>query len=134
MLPSNLDLDFGLCPIGCLIAGCHPAQVPLATKLVIARVSSPHIVLLTAPASDGGKDDQPPLYPQPATSDSSGHTPNRLDRTAEAETSDNGIDEAQEKEQLVDQLQKYFHHHTRYTNIQSTFCVNHSTIMAILEP
>ena len=95
-------------------AGCHPVQVPVATKMVIARICIPQIVLLTMPASAKEKDKGHPVFPPAGAVDPAEHVLDRLDRTAEAETSGSGLDDAQEGEQLVRQLQAYFQKHTRY--------------------
>ena len=89
-------------------------QVPVATKMVIARICIPQIVLLTMPASAKDKDKGDPLFPPAGAGDPAEHVLDRLDRTAEAETSGSGVDDAQEGEQLVRQLQAYFQKHTRY--------------------
>ena len=80
--------------------------------MVIARIGVPQIALLTVPPPAKGKDEHHPLSPQ-ASGDPAGHMLDRMDRTAEAETSDNGLDGPQEEEQLVGQLQLYFQQHTR---------------------
>lgn len=95
-------------------AGCHPVQVPVATKMVIARICIPQMVLLTMPASAKEKDKGDPLFPPAGAGDPAEHILDRLDRTAEAETSGTGLDDEQEGEQLVRQLQAYFQKHTRY--------------------
>lgn len=81
--------------------------------MVIARIGVPQIALLTVPPPAKGKDGDHPLFPQ-ASGDPAEHILDRMDRTAEAETSDNGLDGPQEEEQLVAQLQLYFQKHTRY--------------------
>ncbi|KAA6429814.1 MAG: peroxisome biogenesis 6-like [Trebouxia sp. A1-2] len=96
-----------------LQSGCHSLQVPVATKMVIARICIPQIVLLTMPASAKEKDKGDPLVSPSGAGDPADHVLDRLDRTAEAETSGSGLDDAQEGEQLVRQLQAYFQKHTR---------------------
>ncbi|DBB17357.1 TPA: hypothetical protein ACH3X3_014397 [Trebouxia sp. C0006] len=99
--------------IDMLQSGCHPVQVPVATKMVIARICIPQMVLLTMPASAKEKDKGDPLFPPAGAGDPAEHILDRLDRTAEAETSGTGLDDEQEGEQLVRQLQAYFQKHTR---------------------
>ncbi|KAL0039627.1 hypothetical protein WJX77_003781 [Trebouxia sp. C0004] len=99
--------------IDMLQSGCHPVQVPVATKMVIARICIPQIILLTMPASAKEKDKGDPLFPPAGAGDPAEHVLDRLDRTTEAETSGSGLDDAQEGEQLVRQLQAYFQKHTR---------------------
>ncbi len=82
--------------------------------MVIARICIPQMVLLTMPASAKEKDKGDPLFPPAGAGDPAEHILDRLDRTAEAETSGTGLDDEQEGEQLVRQLQAYFQKHTRY--------------------
>ena len=93
----------------CLYAGCHSAKVPVATKMVIVRIGVPQIALLTVPAAAKGKDEDPTLLPQQSrSSDTAAAVQDRMDRTAEAETSGSDLNRTLDEEQLVSQLQTYF--------------------------
>ena len=103
-------------PAQVLAVGCHPAQVPVATKMVIVRIAVPQISLLTVPASAKGKEEEPLLPQQPSrSSDTDAAAPDRKDRTPEAETSGSDLDRTLDEEQLVAQLQTYFQESIRCT-------------------
>lgn len=77
--------------------------------MVIVRIGIPQIALLTVPAAAKGKDEDSALLPQPShSSDVGAAVQDRMDRTAEAETSDSDLDRTLDEEQLVSQLQTYF--------------------------
>lgn len=90
-------------------AGCQKAKVPVATKMVIVRIGVPQIALLTVPATAPGKEEGSHSLPQqPHSSDMGAAVQDRMDRTAEAETSGSDLDRTMDEEQLVSQLQTYF--------------------------
>lgn len=77
--------------------------------MVIVRIGVPQIALLTVPAAAKGKDEDPALFPQQShSSDSGAAVQDRMDRTAEAETSGSDLDRGTDEDQLVSQLQTYF--------------------------
>ena len=77
--------------------------------MVIVRIGIPQIALLTVPAAAKGKDEDPALLPQQShSSDPGAAVHDRMDRTAEAETSGSDLDQTMDEEQLVSQLQTYF--------------------------
>lgn len=85
--------------------------------MVIAKVHSPQIALLTMPPDpkEGQPDHHHPGPTGPALGgmpDPAEHVMDRLDRTADASSSDS-LDMLQEEEQMVNQLQRHFQHSVR---------------------
>ena len=99
-------------------AGRQKAKVPVATKMVIVRIGVPQIALLTVPATAPGKEEGSPSLPQqPHSSDMGAAVQDRMDRTAEAETSGSDPERTMDEEQLVSQLQTYFQERIRWAII-----------------
>ena len=82
--------------------------------MVIVRIGVPQIALLTVPASAKGKDEEQPSLPQQPGSDTDPAGQDRMDRTAEAESSGSELDRTQDEEQLITQLQAHFQESIRW--------------------
>ncbi|KAL3143311.1 hypothetical protein ABBQ38_002150 [Trebouxia sp. C0009 RCD-2024] len=104
-------------------SGCRAARVPIATKMVIVRIGVPQIALLTVPASAKGKDEEQPLLPAQPGGNPEPAGQDRMDRTAEAESSGSELDTTQDEEQLITQLQAYFQESIRLLAMGDVFAV-----------
>ena len=87
--------------------------------MVIVRIGVPQIALLTVPASAKGKDEEQPLLPAQPGGNPEPAGQDRMDRTAEAESSGSKLDTTQDEEQLITQLQAHFQ--------ESIRCAGHFT-------
>lgn len=91
--------------------------------MVIVRISVPQIALLTVPASAKGQDEEQPLLPVQPGSNPDPAGQDRIDRTAEAESSGSELDRTQDEEQLITQLQAYFQESIRCAGVLTTSCL-----------